>query len=141
MLRIQHGVASRMGSLRTIAAVHHQINHAVAMPHNPHMECKNVVARDSCEINLLPVVGVRGAPNLDATPNRPSVREGGRMLPVARLRASFSRIFAFAASMRACCSGVYFGMNHRLPLARSMSLRTSSAERVNLSPAMTKFRL
>jgi len=36
------------------------------------------------------------------------------MLPVARLRASFSRIFAFAASMRACCSGLYFGMNHRL---------------------------
>jgi hypothetical protein len=56
-----------MGSLRTIAAVHHQINKAVATPHNAHMECKNVVARDSSEINLLPVLGVRGAPNLDAT--------------------------------------------------------------------------
>jgi len=68
------GVASRMGSLRTIAAVHHQINQAVATPHNPHMECKNVVARDSSEINLLPVLGVRGAPNLDATPGRLAAR-------------------------------------------------------------------
>jgi hypothetical protein len=64
----EKGVASRMGSLRTITAAHHQINQAVAMPHNPYMECKNVVARDSSEIYLLPVLGVRGAPNLDVTP-------------------------------------------------------------------------
>jgi hypothetical protein len=60
-----------MGSLRTIAAVHYQIDQAVATPHNPYMECKNVVARASSEINPLPVLGVRGAPNLDATPKWP----------------------------------------------------------------------
>ncbi len=36
------------------------------------------------------------------------------MLPVTRLRASFSRIFAFAASMRARCSGVYSGVSMRV---------------------------
>jgi hypothetical protein len=61
-----------MGSLRTIAAVHHQINLAIATPHSPYMECKNVVARDSSEINLLPVLCVLGAPNLDVTPARPA---------------------------------------------------------------------
>jgi hypothetical protein len=65
----QWWVASRMGSLRTIAAVHHQINQAVATPLTLHMQCKNVVACGSSEINFLPVLGVRGAPNLDAIPD------------------------------------------------------------------------
>jgi hypothetical protein len=67
--QILDGVASRMGWLRTIAAVHHQMNLAVATPLTLHIECKNVVACDSGEINLLPVLGVRGTPNLDAIPD------------------------------------------------------------------------
>jgi 8-oxo-dGTP diphosphatase len=66
------GVALKMGWLRTIAAVHHQMNQAVATPLTLHMECKNVVACDSSEINLLPVLGVRCAPNLDAIPMMPA---------------------------------------------------------------------
>ena len=62
------GVPSRKGALRTIAAVHHQKNHAVATPHIRLIECRNGVVYDDREINCLLILGVRDVPNLEATP-------------------------------------------------------------------------
>ena len=64
------GVASRKGSLRTIAAVHNQINQAVATPLSLHIECRKGSFCDSRKINLLPVLGVRDDPSLEAIPSR-----------------------------------------------------------------------
>jgi hypothetical protein len=65
----QVGVPSRKGALRTIAAVHHQKNQAVATPRIRHIECRNGVACDDREINCLLILGVRDVPNLEATPS------------------------------------------------------------------------
>ena len=66
----QDGVASRIGPSHTITAVQQQINQAVATPPNLNVQYKNAVARGSSKINLLLILGVRGAPNLDAIPIR-----------------------------------------------------------------------
>jgi hypothetical protein len=69
---VTSGVPSRKGALRTIAAVHHQKNQAVATPRIRHIECRNGVAYDDREINCLLILGVRDVPNLEATPKSTS---------------------------------------------------------------------
>jgi hypothetical protein len=68
----QEGVRSRVGSVRTLAASHHQRNQAVETSLVRHMLCGTCDARDRREIKWLPVLGVRKSPFIEVTPYRKS---------------------------------------------------------------------
>jgi hypothetical protein len=62
------GLTSRNGTLRTIAALHNQVNQALPTPATLHIDRRNGVVSDAREINGLSELGVRDAPNLEAIP-------------------------------------------------------------------------
>jgi phage-related minor tail protein len=62
------GVRSRFGSLRTLAASHHQGNQRTETLRTRYILGGNCAARDTQEINCLSVLGVRENPLIDVTP-------------------------------------------------------------------------
>jgi hypothetical protein len=68
------GLTSRNGTLRTIAALHNQVNQALPASATLHIELRKWDVSGAREINRLSSVAVRDAPNLEAIPNRTNVR-------------------------------------------------------------------
>jgi hypothetical protein len=64
----QLGFTSRKGFLRTIAAMHNQMNQALATPTTLHIDSRNGVVSECKEINRLSGLGVRDDPNLELPP-------------------------------------------------------------------------